>query len=301
MLKYALAALVGFFLLITAAGSSHPQTAPVSDVQEVATSTSTSAPSTTPTKTKLPTSGPSVSAPIKPTATTASPSPVQVATQTKTSGCMANQTLPDSTCSPGAVFTTDTSVICVSGYTKTVRDVPTSEKERVFAEYGIPWSLHSGYEVDHIISLELGGSNDISNLFPESYSIRYGARVKDTFENYLHRQVCSGNLSITAAQQEISTDWLTYYLAWKNDMAAPTPPIDVVIVTTSTATTATNVTPADTSTPAYYTSSYSTSKYYYPASCSAWKGLSSKYLTSFSSLQALLSKYPSKTLSPQCL
>lgn len=296
MLKYALAALVGFFLLITAAGSSHPQTAPVSDVQEVATSTSASAPSTTPTKTKLPTSGPSVSAPIKPTATTASPSPVQVATQTKTSDCVANQTLPDRTCSPGAVLTTDTSVICVSGYTKTVRDVPTSEKERVFAEYGIPWAEHSGYEVDHIISLELGGSNDISNLFPESYSIRYGARVKDTFENYLHKQVCGGNLSVAAAQQEISTDWLRYYLAWQGSAVVPiTPPLAPASSTTVAA-----PTQADATVPAYYTSSYYSSRYYYPAACSAWKSLSSKYLTSFSSLQALLAKYHNKTLSPQC-
>ncbi len=218
----------------------------------------------------------------------------------KTGGCTANQALPDHVCSPGAVLTTDTSVICVSGYTKTVRNVPISEKEKVFAEYDIPWSLHSGYEVDHIISLELGGSNDISNLFPESYSIRYGARVKDTFENYLHKQVCSGNLSVTAAQQEISTDWLAYYLAWQNGTATPAPPADAVTATTPVATATTNVTPSDTSAPAYYTSSYGTSKYYYPASCSAWKGLSSKYLTPFPSLQALLLKYPNKTLSPQC-
>jgi hypothetical protein len=73
--------------------------------------------------------------------------------RTKTSGCVPNQALPDPACSSGAVLTTDTSVIYVSGYTQTVRDVPLSEKQQVFAEYGIDWSLHSGYEVDHIISL----------------------------------------------------------------------------------------------------------------------------------------------------
>jgi len=50
----------------------------------------------------------------------------------------------------------------------------------------------------------------------------------------------------------------------------------------------------------YYTSSYSTSKYYYPADCSGWKSLSPSYLKSFDTLQALLAIYPSKTLSPQC-
>lgn len=50
----------------------------------------------------------------------------------------------------------------------------------------------------------------------------------------------------------------------------------------------------------YYTSSYYTSKYYYPAACPGWRGLSSKYLKAFDSLESLLAAYPSRTLSPQC-
>lgn len=50
----------------------------------------------------------------------------------------------------------------------------------------------------------------------------------------------------------------------------------------------------------YYTSSYYTSKYYYPEACEAWKGLSTKYLKSFDTLDVLLKIYPNKTLSPQC-
>src|SRR5262249_57674800 len=60
--------------------------------------------------------------------------------RSKTLNCVANQPLPDPACSPGAVLTTDSRVICVSGYTQTVRDVPISEKQRVFAEYGLDWS-----------------------------------------------------------------------------------------------------------------------------------------------------------------
>ena len=130
--------------------------------------------------------------------------------QTKTSHCTAS-VLPDPACSPGAVLTTDVRTICKVGYTKTVRNVSVTTKKKVFQEYSIPWSAHSNYEVDHIISLELGGSNDISNLFPESYLIKNGARVKDVFENYLHKQVCNGSTTITEAQSEISSNWLTYY------------------------------------------------------------------------------------------
>ena len=50
----------------------------------------------------------------------------------------------------------------------------------------------------------------------------------------------------------------------------------------------------------YYTSSYASSKYYYPAACPAWQSLSSSYLKVFDSLQALLAAYPSRILSPQC-
>ena len=133
--------------------------------------------------------------------------------QTKTSGCV-DGVLPDPACSPGAVLTTDVPTVCTVGYTKTVRDVSVATKEKVFAEYGIPYSTeHSNYEVDHIISLEIGGSNDISNLYPESYLIPDGARVKDVFENYLHRQVCSNAMTIQEAQKEISTNWLQYATA----------------------------------------------------------------------------------------
>ena len=130
--------------------------------------------------------------------------------QTKTSHCISSA-LPDTDCSPGDVLTTDVKTICTVGYTKTVRDVSTATKKKVYSEYDIPYSKHSDYEVDHIISLELGGSNDISNLFPESYKIKDNAKIKDVFENYLHKQVCNGSIPINEAQKEISSDWLTYY------------------------------------------------------------------------------------------
>jgi endonuclease YncB( thermonuclease family) len=50
----------------------------------------------------------------------------------------------------------------------------------------------------------------------------------------------------------------------------------------------------------YYTSSYNTSKYYYPESCDGWKSLSTKYLKSFNSLEELLTAYPNRTKSSTC-
>jgi hypothetical protein len=133
--------------------------------------------------------------------------------QVKTSQCAGNQALPDSACTPGAVLAVSTATVCAVGYTKTVRDVPLSESKQVFAEYGINYNLHANYEVDHLISLELGGSNAIANLWPESSLTPNGSLIKDKFENYLHAQVCSGKMSLSDAQTEISNNWLQYYSA----------------------------------------------------------------------------------------
>ena len=132
--------------------------------------------------------------------------------QTKTSGCRANGKLPDLACTPGAIIATATKAkICVSGYSSSVRNVPTSEKNQVYAEYGIYSHTAGQYEVDHDVSLELGGSNDIANLWPEPASPKPGFHEKDKVENYLHSQVCSGAISLKQAQVEIATNWLAVY------------------------------------------------------------------------------------------
>src|SRR5690242_1314069 len=88
--------------------------------------------------------------------------------QAKTSGCVANLPLQDKDCTPGAIFPDATKEkICVSGYSKSVRDVSTSLKKQVYAAYGVKSRLPGQYEVDHLVSLQLGGSNDIANLWPE--------------------------------------------------------------------------------------------------------------------------------------
>ena len=132
--------------------------------------------------------------------------------QTKMSGCLAHGGLPDSACTPGAIFTHATpQQICVYGYTRSVRNVPYSEKDQSYAEYGIDHHSSGQYEIDHLIPLELGGSNDIANLWPEAAAPKPGFHEKDQVENYLHDQVCSGAMSLKDAQTQIATDWLAVY------------------------------------------------------------------------------------------
>ena len=132
--------------------------------------------------------------------------------QTKTSGCMVQGGLQDSACTPGDILPNVTKQqVCTSGYATSVRNVPESEKNQVYAEYGITHHTTGEYEVDHLVSLELGGSNDISNLWPEAASPTPGFHQKDMVENYLNSQVCSGAITLQQAQIEIATNWLAVY------------------------------------------------------------------------------------------
>ncbi|GCE31836.1 hypothetical protein KDA_73200 [Dictyobacter alpinus] len=132
--------------------------------------------------------------------------------QTKTSGCRIDGPLQDSECTPGAIFPQATAQeICTPGYAGSVRNVSQPLKRKVYASYGIKTRLPGQYEIDHLVSLQLGGSNDISNLWPEPEKPFPGYRQKNQVENYLHDQVCSGKISLREAQSEIATNWLQYY------------------------------------------------------------------------------------------
>ena len=123
--------------------------------------------------------------------------------------------LPDPKLSPGDVLTSDPKIVCVSGYTKTVRNVPQALKEQVYREYGITHRESGEYEIDHIISLELGGSNSIRNLYPESFQTQpLNAHVKDQLENRLHDLACSGKITLQEAQQAISSNWTAAYVKY---------------------------------------------------------------------------------------
>src|SRR5215475_10142586 len=94
--------------------------------------------------------------------------------------------LPDPAKTPGDILAVTKADICVPGNSKKVRDVPESVKRQVYASYGITSHQPHEYEVDHLISLELGGSNSIKNLWPQSYKTQpYNATVKDKLENKL--------------------------------------------------------------------------------------------------------------------
>lgn len=141
----------------------------------------------------------------------------------KSADCAAAGALPDHACTPGAAFAdAATGTICIAGYTQTARNVPVSLKAQVYAEYGPSYPQAAGdFEVDHLIPLELGGDNDIANLWPEAAVPAPGFHEKDLVENYLHGEVCAGAIGLAAAQKQIANDWIAAFDALTpDDLAA---------------------------------------------------------------------------------
>lgn len=131
--------------------------------------------------------------------------------------------LEDSACTPGATSpavtqaTLATTICRKGGYTKGVRppvSVTGPEKIANAKSYGYTASL-SDAEYDHEISLQLGGDpNDPRNLWvePPDPGHKPGGGVnnkKDPVETKLHTAVCSGKVTLAAAQQAIVQDWTT--------------------------------------------------------------------------------------------
>ncbi len=138
------------------------------------------------------------------------------AQRTQTKDCEVNGPLPDFDCTPGAIFENATKEkICVSGYSKTVRIVSQSTKEDIYKSYGIKSRKPGQYQVDHFVSLALGGSNELANLWPEAAEPYPGYNEKNLVTNYLREQVCEKNLPLNQAQYMISWGWVDTYNSLK--------------------------------------------------------------------------------------
>ena len=115
-------------------------------------------------------------------------------------------------------------MLCSAGFrTSAIRNVPQSEKYAVERDYGLrPGHYGRSLEIDHIVSLELGGSNDIANLFPERENAHPGYHVKDKLENRLHAMVCAGQIDLRVAQRGMAADWQALYRKVYGDLGSST-------------------------------------------------------------------------------
>lgn len=138
------------------------------------------------------------------------------------SGSAWGDDVPDLTKTSGAVRAgLSQAKICKIKWGRDERHVTQAMKKQVFALYG-----YSGYddpqcvpagkrtcEIDHLISRELGGADEVINLWPQAYGTSpWNAVLKDKLENRLHKEMCEKKtITLKQARDMIKNDWRIAY------------------------------------------------------------------------------------------
>lgn len=132
--------------------------------------------------------------------------------------------LPDPKCTPGAINETLTlDVMTMKSFvTDCVRNQATSADKKLdtYTWYkarkpATNTGKNQVCELDHLVSLELGGADTLDNIWPQCgprkaiLNSRYFKR-KDAVENFLAGEVRNGKISLAEAQKRIAEDWTQF-------------------------------------------------------------------------------------------
>lgn len=118
--------------------------------------------------------------------------------------------LPLTVETPGAVSAHSAQELCAGS--RPSRLVTDETRRQVLRRYGMEHVPQEQYELDALITPELGGTTEAANLWPQRYnSPVWNARVKDDLERLLPDMVCRGELDLATAQSAIAADWIAAY------------------------------------------------------------------------------------------
>lgn len=127
--------------------------------------------------------------------------------------------LPNHRLTPGVIRVTGAAgqkEICAAGFrTGPFRLTTAAMKKQVCAEYHVTRCPKQGeMEIDHLVPLELGGKDDVRNLWVQFAKYADGSpgfHVKDQLENELHRRVCKEGMPLPDAQKCLQGNWIRCY------------------------------------------------------------------------------------------
>jgi hypothetical protein len=120
-------------------------------------------------------------------------------------------TLPIAGLTPGAAAPVATTALC-AGDVAAIAPVSDDLRAQVLRDYGMAHVPDHEYELDYLITPDLGGTTEAANLWPERYTgSKWNARVKDHLELLLPRMVCTGEVDLPTAQRDIASNWVAAY------------------------------------------------------------------------------------------
>jgi hypothetical protein len=119
--------------------------------------------------------------------------------------------LPIRALAPGATARIDREALC-AGQLPARSPIAASTRQAVLRQYRMEGVPEQEYELDYLMTPELGGTSDPRNLWPERYAPGpWNARVKDDLERLLPQLVCQGSIDLATAQRAIADNWIAAY------------------------------------------------------------------------------------------
>lgn len=111
---------------------------------------------------------------------------------------------------PGAKTKATEAQVCAPDYEASVKPIASFQRNEALKRYGRDSTSFTG-ELDHLIPISLGGSNEPDNLWPMPDNKEYGVAWKRELETTLHQMVCDKKITLKDAQNDIKKDWTKAY------------------------------------------------------------------------------------------
>jgi hypothetical protein len=119
--------------------------------------------------------------------------------------------LPSGFHTPGATVKADAAKVCGADFAASAKPVSSWQRNEALTRYGRRPEDFAG-ELDHLVPVSLGGSNDPDNLWAMPANGEYGPDAKHTLEATLREMVCAEKkLTLRQAQDAMKKDWVKAY------------------------------------------------------------------------------------------
>jgi hypothetical protein len=123
---------------------------------------------------------------------------------------MAAAQLPSSFQTPGNKSKATETQVCAADVEASAKPVAKWQRDQALERYGKRPEDFTG-ELDHLIPLSLGGTNDPDNIWPLPNNKDMGPAEKKALDLKLHELVCAKTIKLKDAQDAVKKDWVKAY------------------------------------------------------------------------------------------